>query len=304
MKDSFEIIFDSWLNWIGNEKRLSKNSINAYKTDLVSFVNFFEKHNEKKFNIKDFAEINEDILTGWFYERLNKGISQRSNSRALSSLKNFGTFLVKIKKINFSKIFKIKGPKFLSSVPRPLTQKQIFKIIEEIKKNKDKWVAMRDLSILILMWCYGMRIGEVLNLKLKDLGCENLEILGKGGKKRILPLNLAVIEFLKKMIEASPFRISNDQNIFLGKRGKVLNAAIIQKLLRDLRIRLFLPENSTPHSFRHTFATELLENSVDLRSIQELLGHSSLSTTQKYTSVSSERLKEIIEKSHPRSEKS
>jgi len=160
---------------------------------------------------------------------------------------------------------------------------------------------MRNLSVIILMWGYGLRISEVLNLRLSDLGSSELKIIGKGKRIRIIPISHSVLNYLRLQVDECPYKIEKNENIFLGKRGKMLDASIIQKIIRDLRNKLMLPENTTPHSLRHTFATELLENMVDLRSIQELLGHSSLSSTQKYTSVSSQRLKSVIESFHPRS---
>ena len=154
-------------------------------------------------------------------------------------------------------------------------------------------------SVLVLMWGYGLRISEVLNLKLKDFYMEDLRIIGKGGKIRLIPIVNEINIFIKKMIKECPYEVKSDDFIFLGKKGGKLKPEIIQRLIRKIRNRLILPENTTPHSLRHTFATELLQNFVDLRSIQELLGHSSLSTTQKYTSVNKDYLREILEKNHP-----
>ena len=158
---------------------------------------------------------------------------------------------------------------------------------------------MRNLSVLILMWGYGLRISEALNLKLKDTYMEDIRIIGKGGKIRVIPIATEIQIFIKKMIKECPYEFKSDDFIFLGKKGGKLKPEIIQRLVRKIRYRLVLPENTTPHSLRHTFATELLQNFVDLRSIQELLGHSSLSTTQKYTSVNKDYLREILEKNHP-----
>ena len=148
---------------------------------------------------------------------------------------------------------------------------------------------------------YGLRINEVLNLKVQDISSSDLLVTGKGRKQRIIPLSAEVKQFLNELVSLSPFTCKDNDYIFLGKRGKKLKAEIVQKFVRELRAELMLPENTTPHSFRHTFATSLLEKSVDLRSIQELLGHASLSTTQKYTKVTSGRINKIIKESHPRS---
>ena len=195
---------------------------------------------------------------------------------------------------------RLKGPKFVNSLPRPLTRNQVHKLLKSILLEKEEWIGMRDLSILLLMWGYGLRISEVLNLKIIDLQSEDLRILGKGEKIRLIPISKEIIFYINKMIHKCPFDFHENEFIFVGKRGKKLKAEIIQKEIRKLRNQLMLPEETTPHSLRHTFATQLLENMVDLRCIQEILGHSSLSTTQKYTQVSSERLKAILEKNHPR----
>ena len=151
------------------------------------------------------------------------------------------------------------------------------------------------------MWGYGLRISEVLNLQVKDLSSPELLITGKGQKQRLIPLDNQILQILNKLIILQPFKCNGNDFFFLGKRGKKLKAEIIQKLIRSLRNELMLPDQITPHSFRHTFATSLLENMVDLRTIQELLGHSSLSSTQKYTKVTNQRLRSIIQKNHPRS---
>ena len=194
----------------------------------------------------------------------------------------------------------LKGPKFVDSLPRPLTRNQVHKLLKSILLEKEEWIGMRDLSILLLMWGYGLRISEVLNLKIIDLQSEDLRILGKGEKIRLIPISKEITSYIIEMTQRCPFNFHKNEFIFIGKRGKKLKAEIIQKEIRKLRNQLMLPEETTPHSLRHSFATQLLENMVDLRSIQEILGHSSLSTTQRYTKVSSDRLKAVLEKNHPR----
>ncbi len=300
MNNQIRRFFEDWRSWIKNEKRLSENTIQSYCLDLKSFIKFISVHNNSSVSVKILSELNEDDLSGWFFERLENGISHRSNARGLSSLKSFFCFLISKKIILNSKVLKIKGPKFLESLPRALTRKQIFKIIDEIKKEKNKWIMMRNLSAIILMWGYGLRISEVLNLQLRDTDKEEFRIKGKGGKVRIIPVSEQIMFFIKTMLEYCPYNLSSNDFIFIGVKGKRLKPEIIQRLVREIRNNLILPENTTPHSLRHSFATELLHNFVDLRSIQELLGHSSLSTTQKYTSVNSEHLRKILEKKHPR----
>lgn len=302
MKNNLNNKISEWILWIESEKRLSLNTIISYESDLKSFLYFLKNHFNNKVDEKLLASLDEDDLSGWFYERIQHGTSHRSNARALSSLKSFFSFLVKKKMINGSKILNLKGPKFLESLPRPLSKKQIMQIIDEIKNEKVKWIMMRDLSIILMMWGYGLRISEVLNIKLKDTFKDEIRVTGKGSKVRIIPVANQIMVFLKKMVNESPYLFNPESFIFIGKRGDQLKPAIIQRKIRNIRKKFILPENTTPHSLRHTFATELLQNFVDLRSIQELLGHSSLSTTQKYTSVNNDYLKKILEEKHPLSD--
>ena len=289
-----------WIDWIIHERRLSEKTVKSYKTDLSFFLQHLKEYKNKSINFSDLERLDQSDLTSWFYKRINNGVSHRSNARSMSSIKSFLHFLIKKKIIKYSLLMRIKGPKFNSNLPRPLSHNQVSKIFKNIVENKQKWVGMRDLSIILLMWGYGLRISEVLNLKLSDLQSNDLSIFGKGKKTRLIPIAEEVSMFLKQMIKKCPFEFDENNFIFVGIRGKKLKAEIIQKEIRRLRNSFMLPDNTTPHSLRHTFATELLENMVDLRVIQEILGHSSLSTTQKYTKVSSDRLRDVISKNHPR----
>ena len=265
MNKQITLFFNNWKSWIENEKRLTFKTSQSYCIDLKSFLNFLSYHKNSSVNLTTIINVDEEDLSSWFYERLKKGLSHRSNARALSSLKSFFTFLIAKKLIQSSKILKIKGPKFLESLPRPLTESQTLKLFDNIKTEREKWIMMRNLSVLILMWGYGLRISEVLNLKLKDLYMEDLRIIGKGGKIRVIPIEMEIIIFIKKMLKECPYDLQSDNFIFLGKKGGKLKPEIIQRLVRRIRNSLILPENTTPHSLRHTFATELLQNSVDLR---------------------------------------
>lgn len=293
-------IFSNWIEWINFEKRLSAQTLKAYCSDLNLFISHLRIYKNKEIKLSDFENLNQTDLTSWFFSRIRDGNSHRSNARALSSIKSFIYFLIKKKKIKNSIFLNLKGPKFVDSLPRPLTRNQVHKLLKSILLEKEEWIGMRDLSILLLMWGYGLRISEVLNLKIVDLQSKDLRILGKGEKIRLIPISKEITSYINEMTQRCPFNFNKNQFIFVGKRGKKLKAEIIQKEIRKLRNQLMLPEETTPHSLRHSFATELLENMVDLRSIQEILGHSSLSTTQRYTKVNSDRLKAVLEKNHPR----
>ena len=302
MNKMLESAISEWRDWITNEKRLSNNTILSYVRDLRSFMNFMNSHYGIQMEFKDLKKINEDDLTGWFFQRIKNNLSQRSNARALSSIKSFFTFLTKKRLIKSSVILFINGPKFRNSLPRPLTKNQVNEIFRFVKYEKTKWILIRNLSVLILMWGYGLRIGEVLNLRKKDLSFSGIRIKGKGGKIRVIPMLEKFILFIKTLEKECPFTLESEQFFFRGKRGGTLQPTIIQKLIRDIRKTLCFSENVTPHSLRHTFASELLENFADLRTIQELLGHSSLSTTQRYTAVSTKRIQNMLEKNHPLSD--
>ncbi len=302
MKNNLSSNVTDWKSWIQNEKRLALNTIISYETDLLSFISFLKGYKNSNVTLTMISELCEDDISAWFFERLKDGKGHRSNARALSSLKSFVGYLIQKKIIFKSKLLILNGPKFLETLPRPLSENQVLKIIDEVKREKIKWIMMRNLSAIILMWGYGLRISEVLNLKLKDINHYDLRIIGKGCKVRLIPIDKELKIFMNQMVEECPFDLSENNFIFQGKRGNKLKPEIIQRLIRKIRKKIILPDNTTPHSFRHTFATLLLQNLTDLRSIQELLGHSSLSTTQKYTAVSNDHLKKILEKSHPRSE--
>ena len=301
MQTNLKNYISEWEDWIASEKRLSINTIDSYKIDLRLFLDFLSEHFNKDITLEDLINLEDDEITSWFSYRLEKQNSHRSNARSLSSIKSFINFLFKKKEIKISNIMKKKGPKFENALPRPISENQILRMVRELNLETKEWVSKRNLSIIFLMWGYGLRIGEILNLKVKDFNNPDLQIVGKGGKMRLIPIQKFIFDYIKSMIDKRPFSADPDSYIFLGEKGKKLQASIIQKLIRNLRKKLLLPENTSPHSLRHTFATTLLENMVDLRSIQELLGHSSLSSTQKYTSVNSKRLKSILEAYHPRS---
>ena len=302
MESKLKQSLNSWLEWLDFEKRLSSNTVLAYKNDLESFLLFLEDYNSCKVDMKILKDSDKTSIRGWFYQRIQKGITPRSNARALSSIKNFFLFLIKKKIISSSKVLQVKSPKFKDSLPRPLSLKQMIDIIKSLKANKKEWVARRNISILLLLWGVGLRISEALNLKYTNINSgEQIIIKGKGNKERIIPLTKEIKKYLDEMISITPISISHQDFIFLGEKGKKLNPSIFQKEIRNLRIKQLLPDSTTPHSFRHTFASQLLENRVDLRTIQELLGHESLSSTQKYTQIDLTKIRKAIHTFHPRS---
>lgn len=303
-KDLNKIISD-WLLWIKTEKRLAVNTSHAYKRDFDLFMRFLIEFHNENISLEILKKIDDQTIRSWFYYRLKKNITKpRSNARALSSIKSFFSFLKKNYLIDSSRILKIRSPKFQEGLPRPLSISEIEKIIFSQNCIKKEWIKRRNIGIFLLLWGYGLRISEALNLKIKDFDSdEYIIITGKGNKQRFLPILKEIKEYILKILNFMPFKLERNSFIFLGVKGGKLNPRIIQREMKKLRLNMFLPETTTPHSLRHSFATQLLHNDTDLRTIQELLGHESLSSTQKYTAIDLRKIKKTINDFHPRSKK-
>jgi site-specific recombinase XerD len=258
---------------------------------------------------KDLIEINNSDWRAWFLYRKNKSNSPRSISRGLSALKSFFSFLIDEKIIKSHEILISKPPKISKKLPRPLQSGQIIEILKEFSSIKQTdWVVHRDKAILVLIYSVGLRISEALNLKLSDLSSRNgfIEIVGKGGKAREVPLLNDVRDVIDGYLEKIPFKIQNpskERYLFLNKFGDRLSASSVQKIVKESRRILNFSENITPHSFRHSCASHIMEKSGDIRGIQELLGHSRLTSTQIYTEISRKYLTEVYDKFHPFSRK-
>jgi integrase/recombinase XerC len=239
----------------------------------------------------------------WLAHRARDGKAKSSTARALSTVRGFFRFLDSEDLAHNAAIGAVRSPRLPRNVPRPLTTEQADNVVELADAfAEEPWIAARDVAIVLLMYGAGMRIGEVLGLNLGDArgGRDVLVFRGKGDKERMVPLLPVVRQALDRYVEARPFAGGNAQPLFVGVRGKRLQAGIVQKRFRSLRTALSLPDSATPHAMRHSFATHLLGGGADLRTIQELLGHASLSTTQRYTDVDAESLMKVYRAAHPR----
>lgn len=287
-------------------KSFSENTLEAYFSDLYIFISHFHsKSQNRELNKEDFERFSLSHLRIFFAE-IGKERIATSRARMLSTIKSFYRYCEKNCFLKNEAIFQLKTPKTAKSLPRAIEVTKTFDAIESIeqieahKRNYNEWAAQRDKTLLTIIYSCGLRISEALSLKVSDfLGDNNfLKISGKGNKERIVPLLPEASEEVRKLILICPF-IDNknpDSFLFFGKQGKKLDPAVFQKSVRDLKNMIGLSEGSTPHAFRHSFATHLLSNSGDLRTIQELLGHSSLSTTQRYTAVDSARIFKELER--------
>jgi integrase/recombinase XerC len=301
-------ILQIWLDYLRSEKKYSANTLEAYLHDINNFFEFIQAHIGEQINEKILQNLQIADFRAWVASLSNvRGAS--SKSRALSVVRSFYKFCERREILQNENIFLMRNLKTPKNLPRALnieeTQNSIIEIenIEYEKSNAEEWVALRDIALLTLIYSTGLRISEALNLKISDMGNDYLKILGKGGKERIVPLIKQASEVVEQYIAACPFlqnyTLENNNEtdfLFVGKRGKKLDAAIFQKNIRKMRQNLELPEGVTPHAFRHSYATHLLQNSGDLRTIQELLGHASLSTTQRYTKIEPSKMLEAYGK--------
>ena len=305
MKPDLEYEYNNWLNYLSNIKKLSQNSVVSYKNDLSKFFIFFQDYIEKNIGLKEIESIKISEFRSFLTYRRNSEISSNSIARNISALKSFFRFLIKNNKIKESSVFNLKSPKLKKSLPRPINVDLAIQVIKQAEEMEDeKWIGLRNKAILILLYGCGLRISEALSLNYDDVQNEDhILIKGKGEKERIVPMMPYIKKGIENYLEACPKEIISGEALFIGKRFSRLSPRIIQYALEKIRTALSLPETATPHALRHSFATHLLDSGGDLRTIQELLGHSSLSTTQKYTKVETSKLLDIYKKSHPLAKK-
>lgn len=292
MTYNFKNVFPKWLNWLQNEKRISVNTFDAYKRDVMKWSEFTKNVNNPKKS--DFR-----LYISSLFEN---GNSRQTIARKISSIKNFYRFSSK-RNFLFSKdLDLIKNPKLPETLPRSISNDEVNSIMDSIGNGRSDWEAARDKAILYLMYGAGLRISEALSIYKNQCPLGDwLRVKGKGGKHRDVPILKIVSDSIQKYLLLLPVEFVDEEFLFIGRRGGKLSPRIIQRLIQKLRIKLNLPDHATPHSLRHAFATQLLAGGGDLRSIQDLLGHSSLSTTQRYTSVEVSGLLEVHKNSHPRS---
>lgn len=287
-------------NWMNSLKHVfSAHTVNAYVGDVSDFFSFIEKHTALTADIQLIQSLSLIDYRAWLADRLRRGIKHRSNSRALSALRHFARFVEKNTDIKLPVIFRISSPKFASNLPRPLTKHQALDFLAAF--DVTNWVDMRNLALFTLLYGVGLRIAEALNLNCNVSPLQDfLVIKGKRNKERMVPVLPIVKERVSAYAKLCPFAQTSDSPLFVGVKGKRLQASIIQKEMRGLRSVLRLPDSATPHALRHSFATHLLNNEADLRTIQTLLGHESLNSTQRYIDISLDSLKSVHTAFHPR----
>ena len=305
-----------WLTAFADERRSSAHSVAAYRRDVTAFLLFMTSHRGGAPTLADMGELTRGDFRAWLAERNRQGLAASSTARALSALRSLYRWLARHRGVQNAAFTTLATPKLPRGVPKPLSAGEADDLLDAIASDgivdaegetAAGWASARDLALLMLLYGAGLRIGEALSLDWRDIpeasdrdGVATLSVTGKGRKQRQVPLLQGVLDALEAWRGVSPGTVTGRHPVFIGARGGRLNPRIVQGKIASLRVLLGLPETATPHALRHSFATHLLANGGDIRAIQELLGHASLSTTQRYTEIDAAALLAGYDKAHPR----
>jgi integrase/recombinase XerC len=294
----------NWLKMLADERRLSPETVEAYERDTRQFLQFLTGHCGGPPGLGDIADLRAADLRAFLAARRNNGAGTRTLGRGLAGVRSFLRFLERRGLANAAGAAALRAPKQPKSLPKPLTASDARRVVSVGEQLvEEPWIAARNAAVLTLLYGCGLRISEALGLTGADLLSARetvLRVTGKGGKTRLVPVLPVALQAVAEYRRLCRYHIDPQGLLFRGARGGPLNPAIVQREMAKLRSVLNLPETATPHALRHSFATHLLGRGGDLRTIQELLGHASLSTTQIYTGVDTARLLEVYEAAHPR----
>tara|TARA_A200000113_G_scaffold23298_1_gene19924 strand:- start:56 stop:973 length:918 start_codon:yes stop_codon:yes gene_type:complete len=301
MKIQLNSLIKEWASYNINLRNLSENSVKAYSLDLRDFLNFSFKESVVVLK-SDLSDISAHTIRLWILSLRNKSVKASSLSRKISSLKNFFHWLENSHNIFNSAISKLDSPKKDSKLPRPIAVNDIKNLFSAFENKKEKrWIISRNQAIFLLLYTCGLRISEAINMKTNELPLNSSVLVkGKGKKERMVPILNIANQAIENYTKQCPYPISNSEYVFLGIRGNRMLPRSFQKAMERARNSIGLPSSTTPHSLRHSYATHLLNAGTDLRSIQKLLGHSSLSSTQIYTQIEQKRLLQVYKSTHPR----
>ncbi|MEN9060514.1 MULTISPECIES: tyrosine recombinase XerC [Ponticoccus] len=296
---------DALSGWLDAQKALrnaSANTLEAYRADAVEFVAFLTAHHAEPQGLAPLARVTTPDMRAWMAHLRREGLAARSVARKLSAVKSFYRWLAQREGFEPTAVLSARAPKFQKKLPRPLTEDAARAMIDTVgMQSQTTWQSARDMAVVTLLYGCGLRISEALGLTGRDLPLgESLRILGKGRKERIVPVLPVARRAVESYLALCPYPMEPDAAVFRGARGGPLNPRLIAKATEQARMQLGLPATATPHAMRHSFATHLLGAGGDLRAIQELLGHASLSTTQAYTAVDEVHLMKVYEATHPK----
>jgi len=293
---------ESWRDWLAGEKRASAHTLDAYQRDLAAFLAFLCPHLGAEPDLAALGRLTPADLRAYLAHRMGDGLGRASLARAMSSLRGFLAFLDRQGLVHAPALAAVRAPRPPRGVPKPLGREEAAETLATAAELHDEpWLAARDVALFTLLYGAGLRLGEALGLARRDAPTGPAMILtGKGRKQRMVPVLPVVRDAVAAYLRLCPQGGGPDDPLFVGARGGRLNPGVVQRQMRRLRALLGLADSATPHALRHSFATHLLAGGGDLRTIQELLGHASLSTTQRYTAVESDRLARIYRDAHPR----
>jgi integrase/recombinase XerC len=296
-----------WLTHLGAERRMSPKTLEAYQRDVGQFLAFMAQHRGGAPTLKDLAKLTPQDVRAFMAARRAQGIGGRSLMRALAGARSFARFLERNGKGKVAALTAVRAPKVSKTLPKPLAAKAAKQMTEtDLRAGEERapWIFARDAAALALLYGSGLRISEALSLRPADVAAADtsgaLTVTGKGNKTRMVPVLPQILRMIAEYMSVCPYELPAEGPLFVGARGGPLSPRILQLTMERLRGALGLSDTATPHALRHSFATHLLARGGDLRAIQELLGHASLSTTQIYTAVDSERLLEVYKSAHPR----
>ena len=294
-----------WVAHLRDERRFAANSVEAYERDAGAFLDFLRDHLGGAPSDKDLADLEPRDLRAYLAHRRQgpDALSDRSVSRALAAIRGFYRYLERRHGLKNARLALVRGPKLRRTLPRPVSEAAARDLIAQARASAPQdWIGARDGALVTLLYASGLRISEALSLTGADRPlADTLRITGKGGKQRLVPMLAAARDAIERYATLCPYALTKADPLFRGVRGGALSPRDAQALMERLRARLGLPSSATPHALRHSFATHLLANGGDLRAIQELLGHESLSTTQTYASVETQKILQSYRAAHPRS---
>lgn len=296
-------VVENWLDHIVVERGQSAATRDAYARDARQFLAFLKSHLGHPPCLADLERLDARTLRAFLANRRKAGLTSRSLARSLSALRTFFRWMEREDTLQNRAVLQVAAPKIPHSIPKPLTVEGAASLVERDAGEETEWIAARDTAVLLLLYGAGLRISEALSLTPKTApinGRDIMHIKGKGGKERLVPALAVVSHAITSYMQLCPYPLDADEPLFRGARGGPLSPRLIQLAMEKLRQTLGLPDTATPHALRHSFATHLLSAGADLRQIQELLGHASLSTTQVYTEVNRDRLLAVYDQAHPR----
>jgi len=294
-----------WIDWLKHEKRSSPHTLDSYSRDIAAFLAFFTEHLGFTPGIRDLAQLRAVDFRSWLARLGQDSKSRATIARRFSTLRTLYKYLERQGVLTNTAVHAVRTPKLPKSLPKALSVEDALEVVELAADLADEpWVGKRNRALMMMLYGCGLRIAEALDLDVKDIPeGDVIVVTGKGNKQRVVPVLPQVAKAIATYVKMCPYPMTPSSPLFLGVRGKRLQAGVAQAMVREVRGYLGLPASATPHALRHSFATHLLAGGGDLRTIQELLGHASLSTTQRYTDVDAARLQAVYSHTHPRAKR-